>query len=94
METFHFQFNLNYNYKFHYYKVICNWLAWFYKKKNYNNRKVKGKTEKNKATKIKTDVTPDLSMVYFCNKIITMETFHFEFELKIQLQISLLQGNL
>ena len=33
METFHFQFNLNYNYKSHYYKVISNWLAWFYKKK-------------------------------------------------------------
>ena len=37
--------------------------------KNYNNRKVKEKTEKNKTTKIKTDVIPDLSMVYFCNKI-------------------------
>ena len=33
METFHFQFNLNYNYKSHYDKVICYWLAWFYKRK-------------------------------------------------------------
>ena len=37
--------------------------------KNYNNRKVKGKTEKNKTTKVKKDVIPDLSMACFCNKI-------------------------
>ena len=69
METFHFQFNLNYNYKSHYYKVICNWLAWFYKKKTITIVRYKEKTEKNKTTKIKTDVILDLSMVYFCKKI-------------------------